>query len=142
MVFSSLSWGGAANKHLSLLDRLQARASRLIERDGQERNEVMDSLQHRCDVGGMCVMFRVHQLGVTHLEPLRLPGRHIVRTTRSVVQAPAALQQPHSNTTHHRRQFTVRYCSMWNIMLRTTIISPHLTLDKFKKEINKWLKHN
>ena len=136
--YASLSWGGAANKHLSLLDKMQRRASRIIR--GNTQTEVtLDSLQHRRDVSGMCVMYRVHQQTVSHLQPLRLPGRQQQRTTRSVEQAPAALEEPRSYTTHHQRQFLQRYCKMWNLYLRVNNPNEQ-TINTFKKSVNNWLR--
>lgn len=62
--------GGAANRQLSLLDKVQQRTTRLIAGDLSEAVVYLDSLQHQRDVAGMCVMYKVQQQGVEHLLPL------------------------------------------------------------------------
>ncbi|KAG0721597.1 hypothetical protein GWK47_046178 [Chionoecetes opilio] len=71
--------GGAAKtskKPLALLDKVQGRAMRLI-RDKRCRagNHDLHSLQHRRDVAGLTVMYRLHQQRVPHLHTLRQPLR-------------------------------------------------------------------
>ena len=57
MEYSSLSWGGAAAMHLSLLDRVQGRARRIIMDGDPTYHPRLDSLQHRRDVAGLTVMY-------------------------------------------------------------------------------------
>ena len=56
--YSCLAWGGAANRHRSLLDRMQARALRLIKESGAGHEPKLHSLQHRRDVAGLTVIFK------------------------------------------------------------------------------------
>ena len=73
MEYSSLAWGGAANKHLSILDKVQARAVRLIRDSGAVQEPTLHSLQHRRDVAGLTVIFKVQQQRASHLQALRYP---------------------------------------------------------------------
>ncbi|KAG0722156.1 hypothetical protein GWK47_045040 [Chionoecetes opilio] len=75
MEYAYLGWGGAANKHLALLDKVQGRAMRLIRDSGAGQEPRLHSLQHRRDVAGLTVMYKVHQQRVPHLHTLRQPLR-------------------------------------------------------------------
>ena len=103
MEYSSLAWGGAANKHLSLLDKVQARAVRLMKDNEPDQDTTLHSLQHRRDVAGLTVMFKVQQQRVPHLQALRQPLRRAEVITRAVVQGPGELLQPRCRTWHHQR---------------------------------------
>ena len=48
--YSCLAWDGAASRHHSLLDRMQARTVRLITDSGAGHEPKLHSLQHRRDV--------------------------------------------------------------------------------------------
>jgi len=92
--YSCLSWGGANTTHLGLLDKIQERAKRIIKDRTSDLPLNLDSLQHRRDVAGLTTMYRIHLQKVAHLQPMRLPRRRAVRTTRRVEQAPAVLEEP------------------------------------------------
>ncbi|KAG0722442.1 hypothetical protein GWK47_044460 [Chionoecetes opilio] len=94
MEYACLGWGGAANKHLALLDKVQDRALRLIRNSGAGQEPRLHSLQHRRDVAGLTVMYKVHQQRVHHLHTLRQLLRWAQVTTRTVALAPAELLQP------------------------------------------------
>ncbi|KAG0728248.1 hypothetical protein GWK47_032881 [Chionoecetes opilio] len=80
MEYACLGWGGAANKHLALFDKVQGRAVRLIRDSGAGQEPRLHSLQHRRDVAGLTVMYKVHQQRVPHLHtvaaPTAGPGYH------------------------------------------------------------------
>ncbi|XP_063881613.1 LOW QUALITY PROTEIN: probable G-protein coupled receptor CG31760 [Scylla paramamosain] len=88
------SWGGAANKHLALLDKVQDRAARLIRNSELGLQPALHTLQHRRDVAGLTVMFKVQQQRVPYLQALRQPARHAEVTSRVVIRAPGELLQP------------------------------------------------
>ena len=92
--YACLAWGGAANTHLELLDKVQARALRLVRDQGSEHESHIHSLQHRRDVAGLTVMFKVQQERVCHLQPLRQPLRRDQIATRTVTLVPMELVQP------------------------------------------------
>ncbi|XP_045117635.1 uncharacterized protein LOC123508165 [Portunus trituberculatus] len=59
--YACLAWGGAASKHLALLDKVQDRAARLIRESELGFHPTLHTLQHRRDVAGLTVMFKVQQ---------------------------------------------------------------------------------
>ena len=136
--YACLTWGGASSSHLSLLDRVQARAVRLI-RDKTEWVPQLHTLQHRRDVAGLTVLYKVQQLCVGHLQPLRQPPRRAHVATRAVTLAPEQLLQPHCRTTHHQRQFVNTYVGWWNALLISQWNFDKTRLQKFKVSVNKWL---
>ena len=134
METSSLACGGAANRHLSLLDKVQARTVRLIRDSGAVQEPTLHSLQHRRDVAGLTVMFKVQQR-VSHLQALRHPVRRAEVTTKAVAQGPRELLQPRCRTKHHQRQFGHRYVGWWNALLaaHNDVNLSNLTLQAFKE---------
>ena len=75
MEYAPLTWGGAAKKHLDLPDKVQARAISIISGEDPRIPGNLQSLQHRRDVAGLTVMFRIQTEQVPHLQPLRQPVR-------------------------------------------------------------------
>ena len=143
MEYSFLSWGGAARTNLSLLDKVQRRATRIIEEGttGHPRTN-LDTLQHRRDVGGLTTMFKMNHQHTPHLQPLRQQQRQPVRITREVERSPAALLEPRANTSHYQRQFIVRYCRLWNAFMCADNDHVNNTSHTFKCKVNRWLKNN
>ncbi|KAG0721233.1 hypothetical protein GWK47_046873 [Chionoecetes opilio] len=139
MEYACLGWGGAANKHLALLDKVQGRAMRLIRDSGAGQEPRLHSLQHRRDVAGLTVMYKVHQQRVLHLHTLRQPLRRAQVTTRAVALAPAELLQPRCRTWHHQRQFVCVYVGWWNALLASQPRHDGTTVQEFKELVNAWL---
>ena len=137
--YACLAWGGAANKHLALLDKVQSRAARLIKDNDGEREPQLHSLQHRRDVAGLTVTFKVQVKRVSHLQALRQPQRQAQVPTREVTQAPGALLQSRCRTWHHQRQFINKYTSMWNTLLASQTINDDTTIQVFKVLVHDWL---
>ena len=137
--YACLAWGGAASKHLALLDKVQDRAERLIKNSGGGQEPKLHTLQHRRDVAGLTVMYKVQQLRVSHLQPLRQPLRQALVTTRAVTAAPEELFQPRCRTWHHQRQYINNYVGWWNALLTTQPRLVGITLQNFKKATNDWL---
>ena len=137
--YACLAWGGAANTHLTLLDKVQARAVRLIRDGGTGREPQLHTLQHRRDVAGLSVMFKVQQQRVCHLQPLRQPQRRAQITTRTVTLAPQELLQPRCRTWHHQRQFVNVYVGWWNVLLASQLPFDRTNVDSFKSTVNGWL---
>ena len=136
--FSCLAWGGAAKKHLSLLDRVQERAARLITDDDAGR-ESLHSLQHRRDVAGLTVLYKVQVQGVSHLQELRQPRRLSEIATRAVTQSPGELLLPRCRTWHQQRQFANRYIKLWNTLIASGETITDTSIQCFKKTVNVWL---
>ena len=120
------------------------RAERLIY-DAVE-NSSLEPLQHRRDVAGMAVMYKVHVLDVEHLRSLRLAPRPVPRITRaaSADTTHRALKEPRCNTLHQQLQFLPRYAKLWNNFVTS---EPHImaalkNMQQFKSAVNKWLLEN
>ncbi|KAG0725868.1 hypothetical protein GWK47_037769 [Chionoecetes opilio] len=139
MEYACLGWGGTANKHLDLLDKVQGRAVRLIRDSGAGQEPRLHSLQHRRDVAGLTVMYKVHQQRVPHLHTLRQPLRWAHVTTRAVALAPAELLQPRCRTSHHQCQFVCVYVGWWNALLASQPRHGGTTVQEFKELVNAWL---
>ncbi|KAG0727363.1 hypothetical protein GWK47_034818 [Chionoecetes opilio] len=139
MEYACLGWGGAANKHLALLDKVQGRAVRLIRDSGAGQEPQLHILQHRRDVAGLTVMYKVHQQRVPHLHTLRHPLRRAQVTTRVVALAPAELLQPRCRTWHHQRQFVCVCVGWWNALLASQPHHGGTTVQEFKELVNAWL---
>ena len=138
--YSPLTWGGAAAKHLALLDQVQRRARRIIEDSVPRVASNLQNLQQRRDVAGLTTMFKIQQMNTVHLQPLRQPARQVQRTTRTVVQTPEALAEPRCRTQHQQRQFIPKYVRMWNNYLT---IHPNIArhkLQSFKCHVNDWVR--
>ena len=144
MEFAPLAWGGAAPTHKQLLDKMQRRVERIIY--GAIENSNLQSLQHRRDVSGMAVMYKVHIANTDHLHPLRLEPRPAPRVTRAVAADTArlALKEPRCNTLHQQLQFLPTYCKMWNRFLTSypEINTAMRSVQHFKSAVNKWLVEN
>ncbi|KAG0723155.1 hypothetical protein GWK47_043161 [Chionoecetes opilio] len=137
--YACLGWGGTANNQLALLDKVQGRAIRLIMDSGAGQEPRLHSLQHRQDVAGLTVKYKVHQQGVPYLQTLRQPLRRAQVTPRAVAFAPAELLHPRCRTCHHQRQFVYVYVGWMNDLLA---LQPRLgvtTVQEFKELVNAWL---
>ncbi|KAG0718812.1 hypothetical protein GWK47_051734 [Chionoecetes opilio] len=72
----------------ALLDKDRVAAMRLIRDSGfRAGTTTLYSLQHRRDVAGLTVMYKVHQQRVPHLHTLRQPLRGLRFSTRAVALA-------------------------------------------------------
>ncbi|KAG0716842.1 hypothetical protein GWK47_008674 [Chionoecetes opilio] len=89
--YACLAWGGAANKQLILLNKVQARAVRIIEDNNAGQEPHLTTLQHRRDVAGLTVEFKVQVKRVSHLQALWQPYRLAAVTTSAVAMAPGEL---------------------------------------------------
>ena len=144
MEFAPLTWGGAAPTHLELLDKVQRRAQRLIFENENESD--LDSLQHRRDVAGLTVMFKIQELDTEALRPLRQAPRPVPRATRMAAADPLhrAIKEVRSNTLHHQLQFIPRYSKLWNEFVTTApedfVTSSMRGKQPFKNAVHMWLK--
>ncbi|KAG0712094.1 hypothetical protein GWK47_002151 [Chionoecetes opilio] len=89
--WSTRASGGAARpiKHLALLNKVQARAVRIIENNNAGQEAHLTTLQHRRDVVGLSVLFKVQVKRVSHLQALWQSYRLAPVTTLAVALAPA-----------------------------------------------------
>ncbi|KAG0715534.1 60S ribosomal protein L23 [Chionoecetes opilio] len=103
MEYSTLAWSSCPPSYLGLLDRVQARAQRLARLKAPEAAaQIIQPLQQRRDVAGMCVMYKAHrmqllQLVELHLNPWARPS-HSTRAAHNIdhqqsciIRAPVAL---------------------------------------------------
>ena len=144
MEYAPLTWGGAAPSHRELLNKMQRRAERMIY--GDVENSKLQSLQHRRDVSGMTVMYKIHVLDVEHLRPLRQAARPVPRITRaaSADTMHHALKEPRCNTLHHQLQFVPKYSKMWNKFVTSApdVSGAMKSIQRFKSAVNQWLPGN
>ena len=137
--YACLAWGAAAKQHLTLLDRVQDRAVRLIQNGGGGQEPHLQSLQHRRDVAGLTVMYKTQVQRVSHLQALWQPHRQALVTTRAVTRAPGELLQPRCRTWHHQRQYLNKHIALWNVVLASGVNLETNTLQEFKVYCNTWL---
>lgn len=137
--FACLAWGGAANIHLVLLDKVQDRATRLIRDSRNSWEPRLQTLQHRRDVAGLTVLFKVQHQREPHLQSLHQPHRRTQASTRSATSAPEQLVQPRCRTWHHQRQFLHTYVGLWNAFLTTGLDFEGATVQRFKEWAHQWL---
>ena len=89
-----------------MLDKVQQRALRIIWEDYPEQQSVLHSLQLRRDMASLTIIYKVQEQ--------RVASASAQTASRSVVAAPAALNTPHSRTSHYQQQFTQTYVWWWN----------------------------
>ena len=140
--YCCLAWGGAAPTHLAMLDKIQRRAARII-REGHPDGALL-TLQHRRIVAGLTTMYKVQELRVPHLQPIRQSPRHVEMNTRAVNTTPSALAVPRSHTSHHQRQFVGTYVRWWNMFMPLDKCPLDLSAvgcgaHKFKVAVSRWL---
>ena len=107
----------------------------------EERIPPLQPLQHRRDVAGLCAIFKIHREGAQHLSALRqpwaAPHSHSTRDARTRDQQ---LTVPFARTETFLRSFVPRYTRLWNNLVRQSDIHEAPALQKFKSDVNKWLK--
>ncbi|XP_069975008.1 uncharacterized protein [Penaeus vannamei] len=130
--YSSLAWNGAAQTHLSLLDKIQDRAVTLMGRTANVADINVDDLQRRRDVAGLTVLYKAQHLDVPHLAPLKQQPRRSARRTRATQQIPAALSPPTASTSHFQRHFICRYVNLWNDINSDNDIPFSYSIQTFK----------
>ncbi|XP_047471197.1 uncharacterized protein LOC125026661 [Penaeus chinensis] len=123
MEYSPLAWLSCPPTHLALLDTVQNRAQQLVERKTpvNEPPTHFQSLQHRRDVAGLCVFYKIHKQNSSPLTSLRLPP----------ADAPTYGTRNASNSS-----FLSRYSRMWNILAQQTNLIYLDTLQLFKTAVN------
>ncbi|XP_050715616.1 uncharacterized protein LOC126998200 [Eriocheir sinensis] len=136
MEYSPLAWSSCPPSYLATLDRVQARAQRLIQRTGpQHARGSLQPLQERRDVAGLCVMFKAHNLNTPHLAALRLPAPPTpIHSTRAAPHRQEQVAVPFSRTEHHIRSFQPRYSRLWNQLVRHTDLHHRASLQDFNRE--------
>jgi len=141
MECSSLAWLSCPPTHLALLDTVQNRALRLVQLKTpvNEPPTRFQSLQHRRDVAGLCVFYKMYKQNKSPLTSLCLPPAlaptHGTRNASNRVQE---VQVPFARTELYLRSFFSRYSRMWNILAQQTNLLYVDTLQLFKTAVNAW----
>ena len=90
--------------------------ARLIGKSNGGRIPQLQTLQHRRDVVGLTVIFKVQVKRVSHLQVLWQPPCQAQVNTRVVAQMPGELL---CWSWHHQHQYKNKYTSLWNTLLTT-----------------------
>nr|XP_027229081.1 uncharacterized protein LOC113820905 [Penaeus vannamei] len=135
MEYSPLVWSSCPPSFLTLLDRVQNQARRLVEFKMRENDRPVyfQSLQHRRDVAALCVFYKVHQENNPHLATLRLqPEVPSTYNTRNSHSRSHELHVPFARTETFLRTFLPKYSRMWNQLVRETDLQLSTSLQQFK----------
>ena len=142
MEYSPLTWSSCPPSYLGLLDSVQNRATRLIQMKTRDpRCYELQPLQHRRDVGGLCVMFKANTQRIEHLTDLRLPELPpaINATRERANNEEHMLEIPFGRKEFYLRSFLTRYARLWNTMVKNMDLHHSSTLHHFKSGVNQWL---
>ncbi|KAG0718952.1 hypothetical protein GWK47_051501 [Chionoecetes opilio] len=138
MEYAPLTWSSCPPSYLSLLDKVQARAQRLIRLKALQDQLLppLQPLQQRRDVAGLCVVYKTHKQHVPHLAALRQPwARPHGHTTRTAATRDHQLIVPFARTETSLRSFLPRYTRMWNRMVQQTQLHSTSSLQTFKSAV-------
>ena len=69
----------------------------------------LHSLQHLRDVAGLATLHKMQEQRSPHLQELWLPHWRAEVVTRTISAVSSALAIPLSHSTHHQRQFKLKY---------------------------------
>ena len=143
MEYAPLTWSSCPPSYLAGLDRIQARAQRMVQMRNQDQQPNFQPLQQRRDVAGLCVMYKALRQQTPHLAPLRLPPpsipTHDTRTA-GLIDHHLTVTVPFARTESHLRSFLPRYSRMWNRLVQDTNIHHSTCLQAYKRGVNEWLK--
>ena len=145
MEYAMLSWSSCPQSFLRLLDKIQERAHRIInfKRSQDDPPCSFQTLQHRRDVAGLCVLYKVQVLRIAHLHSLRLPNTVITgHNTRSANNLQHKVIVPFARTEQYKRTFHPYISRCWNLCLQEVNINDHPTMQSFKNRVNRWRSSN
>ncbi|KAG0725741.1 hypothetical protein GWK47_038033 [Chionoecetes opilio] len=142
LTLQPLAWSSCPLSYLRLLDRVQARAKRLARLKAPEAAaQIIQPLQQRRDVAGMCVMYKAHR--VQTFPQLAELGPQ--PTDQALPLYPCGPQHRHqvtvpfARTEHYLRSFLPRYGRLWNTLVRQTDLHLTTSMHAFKSGVNAWL---
>ena len=129
-------WGGASPSSLSVLDRIQRKAIRLIDDDSL--TATLQPLSHRRSVSSLCLLYRYfHGQCSSELRGAVPPIYQVTRTTRASSSGhPFRLHLPRHRTEIYARSFFPRTSRAWNLLPRH-VFPASFNLQLFKSRINK-----
>ena len=141
MEYSPLVWSACPPSYLELLVKVQRRAEAIIQMKTHHQHDVtLQPLQHRRNVGGLCVMYKINVLQTPHLSSLRLPpADDSGHDTRGGHARQHQLRVPFARQEYHLRSFLPTYGRLWNHMVRNTSLHHATSLHQFKSWVNTWL---
>lgn len=143
MEFAPLTWSSCPPSYLGLLDKIQHRAQRLIRlKDPPNiQSPLIQPLQQRRDMTGLCVIYKTHKQSALHLTALRQPwAQSHGHTTRGAASRDHQLVVPFARTETFLRSFLPRYTRMWNKLVQQTHLHCSTSLHIFKSAVNAWIK--
>ena len=141
MEYSPLVWSSCPPSYLRLLDKVQDRARRLVEFKKLEGELPIffQSLQHRRDVAGLCVLYKVQRLSNPHLSALRLRSApQAGYNTRASHSVPHELEVPFARTEQYMRSFHPRFSRLWNKVVQHLNMEEVRSLQQFKSAVHQW----
>ncbi|XP_045121812.1 uncharacterized protein LOC123510597 [Portunus trituberculatus] len=161
MEYAPLTWMSSARSHLTLLDKVQRRAERLIsnarqqhlprqpwrqrqqqQQQQQQRQEdrqvLRDTLDHRRKVAALTVLHKAQIQNVPHLADLRATWRRSERNTRTVLSNDLLLEAPRSRSSTHKRAFSSATAMWWNAFTAVVDVQ-RLSTQQMKETTHRWL---
>lgn len=141
MEYSPLVWSSCPPSHLRLLDKVQEKAHRLVEYKKKHDDPpiLFQPLQHRRDVSGLCVFFKIHKLQYSHLTSLQLPQARIsAYNTRGSNGSGYELHVPFARTEQYLRSFQPRYSRLWNRIIQDINLDKIKSMQMFKTTAHNW----
>ena len=133
--YCSHIWGGAPKSTLCILDKVQSKATRLINNPNLTKS--LQPLSHRRLVGDLSIFYRYFN-GHCSLEirdTILVPLRRVRTTTSSTHSHPFQVSLPTSRTLSHKSSFIPRACNLWNVL--PSCFPESYNLPSFKSKINK-----
>ena len=139
--YCSHIWGGAPKTTLKLLDSVQRRAVRLINK--HSLTGTLQSLSQRRAVAALSIFYRYyHGQCSAELSTLIHPAAWSQRTTRSTTsQHPHCVQLNKCRTDRFANSFIPRTSRLWN-SLPSVVFPECYNLQEFKSRTNKILLQN
>lgn len=142
MECAPLTWCSCPPSNLGLLDKVQRQALWLLDLYTRlhETPSLLQPLQHRRDVSGMCVMYKIQRQHTPPVATLQPPtAAPTIHATRSSWRRNQQVQVPFARTELFLRSFQSRYSRLWNNMVDQSDIHYTKSMEQFRKNINRWL---
>ena len=130
----------ASKKSIELIEKLQARAMRILGCSDHLKENILP-VTHRRSVGALSLLYRYFH-GRSSKELLRLVPtlQHLHSSTRHCTAAHGfSLAIPRSRTNHHQKSYFPRTVRSWN-SLPSSVFPIDYNLAQFKRNVNKHLK--